>query len=106
MNHASAYVIGLSPYHLLNIEYSVFTDYELSSFESMIIRIEHGTYKLPEASWFNSLDAAKEALEEIKERYNEIRVRHRYVVDSIVDGDDFDPSKLHIYEVNIGMEVV
>lgn len=106
MNHACAYVIGLSPYHLLDIEYSVFTDYDLSGFVPMIVSIEHGTYKLSEASWFYSLDAAKEALEEIKERYDEISVCNHYAVDSIVDGDDFDPNKLHIYEVNIGMEVV
>lgn len=97
-----SYVIGLSPYNLLDIKFSL--DYNIC--KVVISEITHGMMNVDEATIIGGEKHAYEILQEIKERYNDIRVVAPTILESIIDGNDIDPMKLHIYEVNVGKEVM
>lgn len=103
MKNASAYVIGLSPYHLLKIELAAFANADCTRFEERIGRIKHGCFELCDVPLIPDLDTATDMVEEIKRRYNEIQVFNINLFEVTITGtNDFDPNELHIYEVNIG----
>lgn len=94
MNYASAYVIGLTPYNLLKIDYRAYADEKCLKFVERIGRIKHGHFKICDATLIPDLNIAKDMI-------TDIRLRH-----AIIEGaESIDLSKLHIYEANIGMEV-
>lgn len=103
MYNTSAYVIGLSPHHLLKIELGAFANADCTNFEERIGRIKHGYLELCNVPLIPDLDTAKDMVEEIKQRYNEIQVFNINTLEVTITGtNDFDPNELHIYEVNIG----
>ena len=106
MNHASAYVIGLTPYHLLKIDMAAYANVDLLCFEERIGRITHGFYNLCEVTLIPDRETARDVLKEIQLRYNEIAVYNNNILAATIEGNDFDPNKLHIYEVNVGMDVI
>lgn len=94
MNHASAYVIGFTPYNLLKIDYRAYVNEECTKFVERIGRIKHGYFKICDATIIPDLNTAKDMLTDIWSRH------------AIIEGtESLDLSKLHVYEVNIGMEV-
>lgn len=106
MNYASAYVIGLTPFHLLDIESSLFWVNNFTDTAVLISRITHGFHNLYDVSLIPDLETAKDIVKQIQQRYDEIAVYNNNILETVIEGtNDFDPNKLHIYEVNIGMEV-
>lgn len=96
-----SYVIGLTPRNLIEIEF----DFNWNNGEPFIRKITHGFRHVDEATIIGELKNAHEILKEIQDRYNEINFCARTVLEGIIDGNDIDPIKLHIYEVNVGKEV-
>jgi hypothetical protein len=106
MNYASAYVIGLTPFHLLDIEHSLYFVRDFTDTELLISRITHGFHNLYDVTLIPDLETAKDLVKQIQQRYDEIAVYNNNILETVIEGtNDFDPNKLHIYEVNIGMEV-
>lgn len=97
-----SYVIGLTPRNLINIEFG----FNWSNGAIPIQRITHGFRNVDEATIIGGLDNAKDVLKEIQDRYNEIGCYARTILESLIDGNDIDPMKLHIYEVRVGREVM
>ena len=107
MNHVCAYVIGLTPYKLLNIECSLYWNRDFTNTTVQISRITHGFHDLCEVRLIPDLDTARDLVREIQQRYDEITILNNNIFEAIIDDTNgFDPNKLHIYKVNIGMEVI
>lgn len=96
------YVIGLSQTSLLEIKW----EFNLHEDKSEVSRIVHGVTYVYYATPFDDLDAARDTIKEIQDRYGQIIVRRKNIVESLVHGNDFDPMQLHIYEVRVGWEVM
>lgn len=94
------YVIGLSQIDLLNIGWK----FDFNEDKTKIYSIIHGLTSVYDATPFNNLDDARDTVKEIQERYEQIIVRSIDIVDSLINGNDFDPMQLHIYEVRVGWE--
>ena len=97
-----SYVIGLSPYNLLNIEFC----FDWNSGNVIVNRIYHGMMNIDEATIIGGEENAYQVLKEIQDRYGTICVFAPTIIQSLVDGNDIDPMQLHIYEVNIGRKVI
>ena len=80
---------------------------DCTAFEELVGRIVHGFYNICEVTLIPDRETAKDIVREIQQRYDEIAVYNNNIFETTVNGTDrFDPNKLHIYEVNIGMEVM
>lgn len=97
----NTYVIGLSRSNLLSLEYRF--DYKTG--EDYLLRITHGLRDLEFATLIEGEETAYKTLQEIKDKYNEVNVVVSNIFEAVVNGNDFDPNQLHIYEVNIGREI-
>lgn len=97
-----SYVIGLTPHNLIDIEFG----FDWGKGTASIRSITHGFRNVDEATIIGGLDNAKSVLKEIQDRYNEIGCYARTVLESLIDGNDINPIKLHIYEVRVGWEVI
>ena len=95
------YVIGLSQLHLLDIRWKL----DPMDGAIKVSRITHGPMSIQYARLFDDLRDASDTVKEIQDRYGKITVRRDNVVESLVHGNDFDPTQLHIYEVRVGWEV-
>lgn len=97
-----SYVIGLSPYNLLDIEFG----FDVNGGKVYIRKITHGMMHVDEATIIGGEQNAYEVLQEIKDRYDHIQVVAPTILESCINGNDIDPEQLHIYEVHVGREVV
>jgi hypothetical protein len=95
------YVIGITPNNLLNVEYTFYVNQDYDITGSSITSIDFGILHLSQATFFSSLDAAKAAVKEIKDRYHAIFVQDVNIIEGIINRDNFDPYKLKIYSIGI-----
>ena len=96
-------VIGLSERDLLLIEFAIMPDEE---FRTGVRRISFGGIKnIADASVLANPEDAKEIIAEIKERYEKIFVSRINIVDACINGNDFNPDDLKVYEIGITGEV-
>lgn len=102
MKMTDSYVIGLSPSNLLDIQLC----FDFDSEKTVVNKIVHGMMHIDEATIIGGEEYAHELLQEIRERYNDIMVFAPNILESVHDGNDIDPMKLHIYEVNVGKEIM
>lgn len=97
----AAYVVGLDPYNLLNIQYRLNFIKERVEIET----ITHGIDSIHGATIIDDIDEAKRIIKEIQARYEEIHIRTDDIIDGILHGNDIDPMQLRIYQVRVGWEV-
>ena len=95
------YVIGLSKTNLLQIEFGM----NWSNGQTSVQRITWGVQYIDEATMLPGKNVAMETLQEIKDNYDKILVFAPTVFEALVNGDDIDVNKLHIYKVELGREV-
>jgi hypothetical protein len=101
-NKDRVYVIGLTPLNLLQIQYSY--EYCRDGYVKVINRVMHGVMNLRYATQIPHMEDAKEILKIIKDNKNSIHFLNSSIFESVIEGDDIDVDKLHIYEVNISLE--
>ena len=101
-NRSKAYVIGLTPFNLLEIQYS--NAYCKDGIVTIINRIYHGVMNIRNATQIPHIQDAKEILQEIKDNKHRIHFMNDTIFESVINGNDIDVDKLHIYEVNISIE--
>ena len=98
-NKSKVYVIGLTPFNLLEIQYS--NAYCKDGIITIIDRIWHGVMNIRQATQIPHIEDAKEILQEIKDNKHRIHFVNDTIFESVINGNDIDVEKLHIYEVNI-----
>lgn len=102
MKQTDSYVIGRSPYDLLQIEF----EFDFSSGKSVINRVVYGVMNVDEATIIPGEKNAFETLQEIKDRRDKISIVAPTILESCVNPEGIDVDNLHIYEVRVGWKVV
>ena len=101
-NESKVYVIGLTPLNLLQIQFS--DAYCKDGIITIIQRVMHGVMNIRYATQFPHIEDAEKTLQEIKDNKHSIHFMNNTIFESVIEGDDIDVEKLHIYEVNISIE--
>lgn len=101
------YVIGTSPYDLIEIKMdqfisNLFDRTKHSEITHKVVHIYYGAQSQLEATIIKDIDSAKEILAKIKSNYDNIKFENSNIIGQILDREEgfkFDTSKLKIYEL-------
>ena len=92
----TAYVIGTSPNNLLFLRRDA---------DCKVRSVYFGLNDLEPECIMWSFDEAEAILEDLKTNYNQIHVSNISILKGILEGDDFDPNDLHIYQLGAIKEI-
>lgn len=101
-NRSTVYVIGLTPFNLLQIEFKA--EYTPVDIVTCVFRVTHGIMNITSATQIHRLEDAECILRDIQTHADEIYFHKETILESIIDGNNIDASQLHIYEVNISID--